>query len=228
MKLPRNTRIFRGQLDVAPVACVFFMTALMLFLHSQTVFVPGVRLDLHPSNITNQPSLYIDSQDVFHYAGSAMSQASFSKRLRAEAEKSKAPASILLQTDQGASTNAVNEVRTLAAELSIGLEAPGTRILLPELPDQPGAKSPSVIVAVNLNGQFFYENQLVRDVKDLQSRLGLAARASKEPLTLILRLDRSTQVDTFVRLSEMARNAGFKDVIVATREPLKPTGETIF
>lgn len=204
------------------------MTALLLFLHSQVVFVPGVRLDLHPSNSTNRPSLYIDAQDVFHYAGSAMSRASFAKSLRAEAEKSKAPASILLQTDQGASTNAINEVRTLAAELSIGLEAPGARILLPELPDQPGAKTPSVIVAVNLNGQFFYENQLVPDAKELQSKLTQAARGSKEPLTLILRLDRSTQVDTFVRLSEMARNAGFKDVIVATREPLKPSGETIF
>lgn len=228
MKLPRNTRIFRGQLDVAPVACVFFMTALLLFLHSQIVFVPGVRLDLHPNTSTNRPSLFIDSQDIFHYAGSSMSRQSFLKKIRSDAEKSQAPNTILLQTDHGASTNALNDVRALAAELSIGLEAPGSRILLPEFPDQPGASGPSVVVAVNLNGQFFYENQLVRDVKDLQGKLTKAASESKEPLTLVLTLDRSTQIDTFVRLSEMARKAGFRDVIVRTRDPLKPADDTVF
>src|SRR3954470_17377297 len=104
MKFPRNTRIFRGQLDMAPVACLFFATALMLFLHSQIVFVPGVRLDLHPSTDTNRPSLYIDSEDLFHYGASTMSQSAFLKRLRADAEKGRAPNTIVLQADIGAST----------------------------------------------------------------------------------------------------------------------------
>ena len=57
MKLPRNTRIFRGQLDVAPVASIFFMTAILLFLYSSIVFTPGVRLDLHPILSTNATSV---------------------------------------------------------------------------------------------------------------------------------------------------------------------------
>src|SRR6185436_19035308 len=110
MKFPRNTRIFRGQLDVAPVACVFFTTALFLFLHSQIVFVPGVRLDLQPSRDTNRPSLFIDAEDLFHYGDVTLSRGSFLRRLKADAEKLKAPGTIILQVDPSASTNSVNEV----------------------------------------------------------------------------------------------------------------------
>ena len=226
MKFPRNTRIFRGQLDMAPVACLFFATALMLFLHSQMVFVPGVRLDLHPMKETNRPSLFIDSEDLFHFAGSTMGQSSFLKRLRGEAEKSRAPSSIVFQVDPSASTNAVNAVRTLAAELSIALEPAPMRIALPVAPDQPGVNAPSVIVAVNANGQYFFENQLVPQESDLQARLAQAASASREPLTLELRMDREVVVDTFVKLSEMARKAGFAQVLVATRPSLRPVEQS--
>jgi len=225
MKLPRNTRIFRGQLDVAPVACVFFMTALLLFLHSQIAFIPGIRLDLSPSRDTNKPSLFIDADKIFHFAGEAMSQQGFIKRLRADAEKNRAPDTILFQTEQGVTTNEVDAVRALAADLSISLEAPGTRVALPEAPDQPGTKGPSIIVAVNLSGQVFYENQMI-DEKDLAPKLAEAAAQAREPMTLILRLDRATAIETFVRLSDMARKAGFSDVVLATRPPLRPGQES--
>lgn len=226
MKYPRNTRIFRGQLDMAPVACVFFATALMLFLHSQMVFVPGVRLDLNPIINTNRPSLFIDSEDIFHYAGSRMSQSSFLKRLRADADKSRAPGTIVLQADMNASTNAVNAVRQIAADLSIALEPPGMRIALPVVPDQPGVNAPSVTVAVNANGQVFYENQLVHQEDDLRAKLTRAAAAAREPLTLVLKMDREVAVDTFVKLSEIARKAGFAEVIVGTRPTLRPVEQT--
>lgn len=222
MKYPRNTRIFRGQLDVAPVACVFFMTAILLFLHSQLAFTPGVRLDLHPSTDTNRPSLYIDSENIFHYAGSTMSAASFAKRVRADAAKNKLPSTLVLQTELGVSTNSINVVRELAGEGLFSIEPPVTRIELPEVPDQPGVASPSVIVAVNMNGQFFYENQIVKDTSELQERLAAASKESREPLTLLLRLDKAVAVETLIQLSEMARQAGFRDTVLATRPPLKP------
>jgi biopolymer transport protein ExbD len=222
MKFPRNTRIFRGQLDMAPVACLFFATALMLFLHSQTVFVPGVRLDLQPSRDTNRPSLFIDSEDLFHYGEETMSEGAFARRLKADAEKGRAPGTILLQVDLGASTNALNALRTVAAELSIALEPPGMRIALPVSPDQAGVNTPSVIVAVNANGQVFFENQLVQRDDDLEARLARAASAAREPLTLILRMDRAVAVETFVKLSDMARKAGFAQVVVGTRPTLRP------
>lgn len=222
MKFPRNTRIFRGQLDMAPVACLFFATALMLFLHSQVVFVPGVRVDLHPITDTNRPSLYIDSQDLFHYAADTMSSAAFVKKLRADAEKGRAPNAIILQVEPGATTNAINAVRTVAAELSVALEPPGMRIALPVSTNQPGVNGPSVIVAVNANGQFFYENQLVQKEADLEAKLAQAAAAARQPLTLELKMDRAVVMDTFVRLSDMARKVGFDRVVIATRPMLRP------
>ena len=45
MKFPRNARIFRGRLDVAPFAAVFFLLATFLLLGS-LVYTPGVRLEL--------------------------------------------------------------------------------------------------------------------------------------------------------------------------------------
>jgi biopolymer transport protein ExbD len=222
MKYPRNTRIFRGQLDVAPVACLFFVTAIFLFLHSQVVFTPGVRLDLHPSADLKRPSLYIDGEGLFVFQGTRMSQSSFEKRLRSDAGKNTLPTTLALQVDPRVSTNAINKVQELAAELGFAVEPPGTHIELPETPDQPGAKSPSVIVAVNLNGQFFFEDQLVSKKEDLRQSLVRAAKQSREPLTLVLRLDKAVAIDTFVQLCDMARDAGFADVILATRPMLKP------
>ena len=226
MKYPRNTRIFRGQLDVAPVACLFFVTAILLFLHSQMVFTPGVRLDLHPSTDSKRPSLYIDGEGLYVYQGDRMSASSFEKRIRNDAEKNILPSTLALQVDPRVSTNVLNKIQELSAEFSIAIEPPGTRIELPETPEQPGARTPSVIVAVNLNGQLFFENQLVSKTEDLQQRLVRAAKESREPMTLILKLDKAVQIDTFVQLCEMARDAGFADVILGTRPMLKPPAIT--
>ena len=43
MKFPRNARIFRGQLDAAPFAAVFFLLVIFMMLGS-LVYTPGARL----------------------------------------------------------------------------------------------------------------------------------------------------------------------------------------
>ena len=45
MKFPRNARIFRGQLDAAPFASVFFLLVIFVMLGS-VLQTPGVRVDL--------------------------------------------------------------------------------------------------------------------------------------------------------------------------------------
>lgn len=45
MKFPRNARIFRGQLDMAPFAGVFFLLIMFLLLAS-LVSTPGIQIDL--------------------------------------------------------------------------------------------------------------------------------------------------------------------------------------
>lgn len=46
MRFPRNTKIFRGQMDVAPFAGVLFLMVIFLLLNSSLVFVPGVPIQL--------------------------------------------------------------------------------------------------------------------------------------------------------------------------------------
>jgi len=45
MKFPRNAKIFRGHLDVAPFAGVFFLLVMLMMLAS-LVYTPGARLEL--------------------------------------------------------------------------------------------------------------------------------------------------------------------------------------
>jgi len=46
MKFPRSTRLFRGQLDLAPFLCVLFLLAAALMLRDFLVLPRGARLEL--------------------------------------------------------------------------------------------------------------------------------------------------------------------------------------
>ncbi|MCW5560147.1 MAG: biopolymer transporter ExbD [Verrucomicrobiae bacterium] len=46
MRFPRSTRLFRGQLDVAPFLCVIFLMAFALMLRDFLVLPRGTRLEL--------------------------------------------------------------------------------------------------------------------------------------------------------------------------------------
>ena len=53
MKFPRNARIFKGHLDAAPFASVFFCLLIFVLLGT-LVYTPGVRIEL-PESITGLP-----------------------------------------------------------------------------------------------------------------------------------------------------------------------------
>jgi biopolymer transport protein ExbD len=46
MKLPRNAKIFRGQLDVAPFMGVFLLLLLFVMLQQNITFMPGIPVGL--------------------------------------------------------------------------------------------------------------------------------------------------------------------------------------
>lgn len=131
MKFPRNARIFRGNLDVAPFAGVFFLLVIFLLLAS-LVYTPG-----------------------------------FSIRL------SEAP----------------------ALELS-------------------GVAGPTVAVAVDANGQLYYENQLIQK-EELRRRLIKVAQKSREPLTLVIEADKAATHEMEVQLAALAMDpkVGIKQVL---------------
>ncbi|HWF19074.1 MAG TPA: biopolymer transporter ExbD [Verrucomicrobiae bacterium] len=127
MKFPRNAKIFRGHLDVAPFAGVFFCLLIFVLLGS-LVYTPGVHINLPQSS------------------------------------------------------------STLA-----------------------GVDGPVLAVAVDPNGQFYFQNQLVQGT-NLQQRLQMEAARQSQPLTLVVLADKSVTQGQLNQLYELARAAGIRQI----------------
>ena len=130
MKFPRNARIFRGQLDAAPFASVFFLVLIFILLGSR-------------------------------------------------------------------------------------LHTPGVRVALPQMEDLPGTDRPSVSVAMDKSGRFYFESRLIQ-ANDLVLSLSNAVRKSPEPLTLVVQADKDVTEDNLVGLARLATRAGIHDLLLAT------------
>lgn len=128
MKFPRNAKIMRGHLDVAPFAGVFFLLLIFLLMGS-LVYTPGVRV-----------------------------------------------------------------------ELPIGSR------------DSTGVEGPTVSVAVDKNGTFYFENQAI-GTNELKVRLQSVVAKSSQPLTLIVQADKAVDTETWIRLAELARDAGIRQAL---------------
>jgi biopolymer transport protein ExbD len=137
MRFPHNAKIFRGQLDVAPFAGVFFVLLIFLFAQSTLLFIPGVPVSL------------------------------------------------------------------------------------PESADLPGVAMPTVSVAVDADGLIYYQNQVIEEAPLLAKLRGEVAR-SKESLTLIIQADRTVSCEIMVQLAVLARKAGIKNAVLATRPAVIP------
>ena len=96
---------------------------------------------------------------------------------------------------------------------------PGVPIRLPEAIDLPGTLRPTVVVAVDASGQFYFDNQVSNEAS-LKQKLEAAVAAAGEPLTLIVQADKDVKYEILVRLGLLARAVGIKDALLATRPPL--------
>ncbi|MDB6029883.1 MAG: hypothetical protein JWM16_221 [Verrucomicrobiales bacterium] len=93
---------------------------------------------------------------------------------------------------------------------------PGVPIELPEAVNLPGAAGPVLMVAVDREGQLYYQNQ-VTDEPSLKEEFEAAVSRTTGSLTLIIQADKSVRYETMVRLGLLARAAGIKVVQLATR-----------
>ena len=131
MKFPRSARIFRGHLDFAPFASVFFLLLLFALLGT-LIYTPGVQVELN----------------------------------------------------------------------------------LPQADDLTGTDRPTIAVAVDAAGQYFYENQPVEE-NGLRASLKHAAEKSPEPITLLVQADKAVAYDHLIRLAMLARDAGITNSLFA-------------
>jgi biopolymer transport protein ExbD len=94
---------------------------------------------------------------------------------------------------------------------------PGIRVPLdlPTADDLPGTDKQTIAVAIDANGQFYFDNQSIEE-PDLRTRLGKAVANAREPLTLIAQADKAVRYERLIGLRLLARNAGIKEMWLET------------
>jgi biopolymer transport protein ExbD len=98
---------------------------------------------------------------------------------------------------------------------------PGVPIHLPQAVNLPGTANPTVVVAVDASGQLYFENQVSSEER-LKEKLRSAVANASEPLTLIVQADGDVRYENVVRLALLARAAGIKEALLATRPTVAP------
>jgi biopolymer transport protein ExbD len=123
MKFPRNARIFRGRLDVAPFATVFFLTAMFLLMTSM-VYTPGVRLELPTADDlpgTDRPTVAValDGNGRLYFNNAQVSEKELLVRLRSTADRAGTPLTLVVHADKSATYEMLVRVTLLAREAGI-------------------------------------------------------------------------------------------------------------
>lgn len=98
---------------------------------------------------------------------------------------------------------------------------PGVKIELPVagVPNLPATGTPWLAVAVDQVGRLYYQNQVVTE-NELARKLAQRVRSAGNALSLLLQADRRVPQETIMRLYALAREAGLREVVVATRPPV--------
>ena len=101
----------------------------------------------------------------------------------------------------------------LAAVLPVpGLHA---RLSPPAADDLPGVDGRTVAMAVDSQGQYYYENQPVSE-RVLKTDLIVATKHSSKPPTLIIHADRAATYDQLAHITLLARGVGITNAVLAT------------
>ena len=118
MRFPRNARIFRGQLDAAPFAAVFFLLVIFLML-STLVYTPGVALQLPVADRlpgTDQATIAvaIDSGGRLYFENRVVTEAELTQRLRKAVATGSGPLTLLVEADRSVTTEKLVQLTLLA------------------------------------------------------------------------------------------------------------------
>lgn len=91
----------------------------------------------------------------------------------------------------------------------------GLSLQLPVASNLPGTDQPTVAVAVDASGRYYFGNQIVTE-QQITTSLRLAAASSRKPLTLVIHADKAATYDELLHLTLLARDAGILNAQLAT------------
>jgi biopolymer transport protein ExbD len=102
-----------------------------------------------------------------------------------------------------------------------------TQLVPPSADNLPGVDSPTVGVAMDSGGRFYFKNQIVTNEMQLSNDLRHAVSSARGPLTLVVHADKAVTYEQLVRLTLLARDAGITNALLATlpsavTQPVEP------
>ena len=126
MKFPRNARMFKGQLDAAPLACLLFCLLIFLLL-ALVVPIPSIPVHL-PDAILGEtgvegPTVTValdvggsqNTNGVLYYQQQIISESDLQRRLKEEVKKSPAPLTLVVLADKNVTVQQLNHLTRAAA-----------------------------------------------------------------------------------------------------------------
>jgi biopolymer transport protein ExbD len=127
MRFPRHARIFRGQLDAAPFAGVFFLVLIFITLNSPLVFTPGVRVELPEADglpgVANPAAVVVvDRSGKYYLENQVIGENELRLRLRAAADRAKArnaPVTLVVLADKHTPNDNLFRLSELARDAGI-------------------------------------------------------------------------------------------------------------
>ncbi len=134
MKFPRNARIFRGHLEIAPFASVFFLLVIFVSLGS-LMYTPGVKIQLPVANDlpgTDKPSVSvaIDRNGRLYYASKWITENDLKTEFKSQISKAGGkPLVLIVHADQDVNYKMLLGLTLAAREAGI------TEALLATLPN---------------------------------------------------------------------------------------------
>jgi biopolymer transport protein ExbD len=203
MRFARHAKIFRGPLDAAPVAGVLLLL-MMFMLLSSLVYTPGVLVSLGQGGQV----ITVTRSNTVAFAGKTYLPGELDQ-LRYDLKTWPRPANFSVAPEHGADPNLARQVSNIF------------QINLPSGKNLTGTDNPTVVVAVNFRGQYFYENRLVEGAElknELTRRVKTAADDAKK-LTLILMLDKAAEMQVYTHLCDLAKDAGVTEILLAGGPP---------
>ncbi len=136
MKFPRNARIFRGHLDAAPFAGVFFLLIIFVLLAS-LIYTPGVLIELPVASAGELSggagpiaSVAVARNGQLYYENQLVQKNELRRRLRNAGQKSQQPLTLVVLADKDVKYEQCVELAALARDPTINIK----QVLLETLP----------------------------------------------------------------------------------------------
>ena len=123
MKFPRNARMLRSQLDVAPFASVFFLLVIFVMLGS-LVYTPGVRIQLPVADDLpgiEKPTLHVavDASGRLYFQNQRIDERELKNRFQAAVASAGEPLTLVIQADKNVTQADLIRLGLLARDAGI-------------------------------------------------------------------------------------------------------------